>query len=79
MKTPGTPIFSFKAINHQFEADYAQYQADRKAFKYIIANETENSFSYIRKGKSLATRKTLAEIVEFKSEHIANGDALNEK
>jgi len=68
MKTAGTPIIRFK-INHEFEADYAQYQADRKAFKYIIANETENSFSYIRKGKSLATRKTLAEIVEFKRVH----------
>lgn len=69
MKTAGTPIIRFK-INHEFEADYARYQADRKAFKYIIANETENSFSYIRKGKSLATRKTLAEIVEFKRIHL---------
>lgn len=66
----GTPVFNFKAINKQFEADYAEYQANRKAFKYIIANETENSFSYIRKGKSLATRKTLAEIVEFKRIHM---------
>lgn len=69
MKTAGTPIIRFK-INHEFEADYAQYQADRKAFKYIIANETENSFSYIRKGKSLATRKRLAEIVECKRIHM---------
>jgi hypothetical protein len=69
VKTYGTPIIRFK-INHEFEADYAQYQADRKAFKYIIANETENSFSYIRKGKSLATRKRLTEIVEFKRTHM---------
>ena len=66
----GKSEYRFRPINQQFEADYAQYQADRKAFKYIIANETENSFSYIRKGKSLATCKTLAEIVEFKNEHM---------
>ena len=70
MKTPGTPVFSFKPINKQFEADYLHYQENRKRYKYIIANEDTGSFSYIRNGKSLATRKTLAEIVEFKRIHM---------
>lgn len=67
----GTPVSNPKPINPQFEADYERYQANRKAYKYIIANETTLSFSYIVKGKSLATRKTLDEVVAFKNEHVA--------
>lgn len=58
----------------RFEADESERLSNPKKYKYIHAIPANCSYCYKLKGKQLASKKTLADIYEFKLKYEAENE-----